>query len=225
MSFYQIGSSTSPANFDVYPIPQFPVYFPVGGVIPFAAEEAPQGFLLCDGTEVNRREYSQLFAAIGTKYGSGDGVNTFALPDLRSRIPVGHDECSSYFGNFAGNGGVTDVTLTIPQMPAHEHSGTTDAAGDHNHVVTDPGHAHTQTTVNDDFNNSSSYPDYTKPSYPNYDGAGSKTWTQTINSNTTGLTVNNNGAHQHSYTTSTVGGNQSHTNVQPFVTMNYIIKF
>ena len=91
--------------------------------------------------------------------------------------------------------------MTVPELPSH------------NHTITDPGHSHTQTTVNDDFNNSGSYPNYTVPSYPRYDSAGTITWTNTINSTTTGITINN------------IGGNQAHNNLQPYLVLNYIIKY
>ena len=62
---------------------------PVGAVIAFAANKAPDGFLLCNGATVSRTTYSALFSAIGTTYGTGDGSSTFALPDLTDRFIQG----------------------------------------------------------------------------------------------------------------------------------------
>lgn len=59
------------------------VAVPAGGVVPFAGAVAPSGYLLCDGSLVSRATYPNLFAAIGTLYGAGDGTTTFALPDTR----------------------------------------------------------------------------------------------------------------------------------------------
>lgn len=62
---------------------------PAGAVVAYAGAEAPLGWLACDGTAVSRSIYSDLFDAIGTNYGKGDGANTFNLPDLRGRFPFG----------------------------------------------------------------------------------------------------------------------------------------
>ena len=62
---------------------------PAGTVVPFAGMEVPEDWLLCDGREVSRSEYDDLYAAIGTLYGIGDGSTTFNLPDLRGRAPFG----------------------------------------------------------------------------------------------------------------------------------------
>ncbi len=54
---------------------------PIGIIVPYASDTAPDGWLLCDGTAVSRTEYSELFDVIGESYGAGDGVTTFALPN------------------------------------------------------------------------------------------------------------------------------------------------
>lgn len=62
---------------------------PIGTVIAFAGDEAPDGYLLCDGRPLIRTEYSALYAVIGDKFGAGDGVNTFNLPNLIDRFVQG----------------------------------------------------------------------------------------------------------------------------------------
>ena len=62
---------------------------PSGAVIPFAGSIAPQGYLLCDGSEVSRADYPYLFDAIGTTYGEGDGSTTFNLPNLKDKFIEG----------------------------------------------------------------------------------------------------------------------------------------
>ena len=62
---------------------------PAGTVIAFAANAAPEGFLLCNGAAVSRTTYKALFSAIGTTYGAGDGASTFNLPDLADRFIQG----------------------------------------------------------------------------------------------------------------------------------------
>lgn len=65
---------------------------PIGSIIPYGGATAPSGWIICDGTAISRTIYSELFAVIGTAYGSGDGSTTFNLPDLRETVPVGVGE-------------------------------------------------------------------------------------------------------------------------------------
>ena len=82
---------------------------PAGCVMPYAGATAPDGWLLCHGQAVSRTTYADLFAAIGTAYGPGDGSTTFSLPDLRGRVAAGRDDMG---GTDAGRlaGGVTNRT-------------------------------------------------------------------------------------------------------------------
>ena len=63
--------------------------WPAGVIIPFAGTSVPTGYLLCNGAAVSRTDYANLFAAIGTLYGAGDGSTTFNLPDARDRVLQG----------------------------------------------------------------------------------------------------------------------------------------
>jgi len=66
---------------------------PVGTMIPYASGASiPGGFLACDGSTLSRTAFANLFAAIGTEWGSGDGATTFHIPDLRGRFLRGHDD-------------------------------------------------------------------------------------------------------------------------------------
>jgi microcystin-dependent protein len=88
----------------------------VGEIRIFAGNFAPSGWMFCEGQLLPISENETLFQLIGTTYG-GDGESTFALPDLRGRIPI-------HQGNgfiLAETGGVEDVTLTVSQIPAHAH--------------------------------------------------------------------------------------------------------
>lgn len=88
----------------------------------FAGTYAPVGWLLCNGAQVSIAEYSTLFALIGTTYG-GDGVNTFALPDLRGRLPISQGQGPGLSNYVLGEvGGVEQVTLDASQIPAHTHA-------------------------------------------------------------------------------------------------------
>jgi microcystin-dependent protein len=82
----------------------------------FAGNFAPAGWEFCDGRLLPISQYESLFQLIGTTYG-GDGQETFALPDLRGRIPV-HQGNNHVLGESAGS---EDVTLTTQQIPTHTH--------------------------------------------------------------------------------------------------------
>lgn len=86
---------------------------PAGVVLPFAGSTAPTGWLLCFGQTVSRTTYAALFTALGTTYGAGDGSTTFALPDLRGRIPGGKDNMGGSAASrlTTGGSGVNGSTL------------------------------------------------------------------------------------------------------------------
>jgi len=89
----------------------------VGEIRMFAGNFAPAGWMFCEGQLLPISEYETLFQLIGTTYG-GDGQSTFALPDLRGRIPI-------HQGNgfiLAETGGAEEITLTVNQIPAHTHA-------------------------------------------------------------------------------------------------------
>jgi microcystin-dependent protein len=88
----------------------------VGEIRMFAGNFAPAGWMMCEGQLLPISEYETLFNLIGTTYG-GDGQSTFALPDMRGRIPI-------HFGNgftLAQTGGSEQVLLTVNQIPSHGH--------------------------------------------------------------------------------------------------------
>ncbi len=88
----------------------------VGEIRMFAGNFAPAGWMFCEGQLLPISENETLFNLIGTTYG-GDGQETFALPDLRGRLPL-------HQGNgfiLAETGGAEEITLTVNQIPAHTH--------------------------------------------------------------------------------------------------------
>jgi len=121
---------------------------PVGMVVDFAGTTAPPKWLLCFGQQVSRTTYALLFAAIGTTFGGGDGVNTFNVPDLRGRATFGQDNMGgtpanritagvgNYNGSILGNsGGLQTHQQSTAELAPHTHTLHTS--------FNDPGHFHT----------------------------------------------------------------------------------
>ena len=108
-----------------------PCKVPIGAMFIWLTDTAPNGWLLCYGQEISRVNYGKLFALIGTTFGNGDGVNTFNLPDLRGRIPVGQDDMGGVSADrvtnaqadtIGGSEGAENHTLTIAETPSHNHT-------------------------------------------------------------------------------------------------------
>ena len=93
----------------------------VGEIRMFGGNFAPNGWMLCQGQLLAISEYEVLFNLIGTMYG-GDGQSTFQLPDLQSRVPIhmGTGGGGTYIQGQAA--GVENVTLTVTQIPSHNHA-------------------------------------------------------------------------------------------------------
>ena len=87
---------------------------PVGSIQMFGGTTAPSGWLICDGSEVSRTTYADLFNVIGTTYGTGDGSNTFNLPNFKGRVPVGLDGNDTDFNTLGKTGG-------SKELQAHKH--------------------------------------------------------------------------------------------------------
>lgn len=104
----------------------------IGEIRMFGGNFAPLGWAFCNGQLLPISEYDALFNLIGTTYG-GDGQETFALPDLQSRAPIhmGTDPASGRTYQLGETGGVESVTLTVNQIPQHNHPipASTQAAG------------------------------------------------------------------------------------------------
>jgi len=98
---------------------------PTGTVESFAGTVAPDGWLLCNGSNVLRSAYPVLFNVIGTTYGVGDGATTFTLPDMRGRISVAAGAGAGLTNRVLGAiGGEENHTLILNEIPAHTHTYT-----------------------------------------------------------------------------------------------------
>jgi len=179
---------------------------PTGTVSAFAGSSAPTGYLLCDGTAVNRTTYAALAAVLenpstpGTYiYGNGDGSTTFNLPDLRGRVVAGMGE--SLLGvtpdTLGGNNGIIANTKTHTllenEMPSHAHQSFNSSSGSVAATGLNSSHAPYQSSVGN-------FGDFA-------------------------YSMHNSGASASVGRTSSSGSGQAHNNVQPTIILNYIIKF
>ena len=100
---------------------------PTGATIATAGDVAPAGWLLCKGQEVSRGTYSDLFSAIGTSYGAGNGSSTFNVPNMVDRVPAGA-RVDTPAGSAHGKN-----TWTKDDLPNHTHE--MDDGGEHTHMM------------------------------------------------------------------------------------------
>jgi microcystin-dependent protein len=164
----------------------------IGSIVLFAGNFAPRGWQFCAGQILPIAQNTALFSLLGTTYG-GNGQTTFALPDLRGRVPVGQGQGPGLSPYDLGEAtGVENVSLMLPQMPAHNHM-----------VQVSSGQADTATANNN-------YLAVTNGSL-----AGDPVVVNTYNGTPTALL----GAGSISNT----GSSQPHTNLQPLLCLNYII--
>lgn len=153
----------------------------IGEIRMFAGNFAPAGWMFCEGQLIPISENETLFQLIGTTYG-GDGQSTFALPDLRGRIPI-------HQGNgfiLAETGGAEEITLTTSQIPAHSHVPLATLAGG---TSTSPVGNHWAVATSGFYSDA----------------------------------VPNAGAPLAADAISFIGGSQPHTNMQPYLCVNFII--
>lgn len=175
---------------------------PTGTVVPFSSSTVPDGWLLCDGSAVSRTTYAALhllYANDSYPYGDGDESTTFNLPDLRGRVVAGVDNMN----NSAGTGGGDAARLTSGSKAGVDGDTLGDTGGVEEHTLTHlesglPSHTHTYLQHNEDTSTLL--------------GSGSR-----LQLRYTRTTEN----------TGSAGGtnaSQAHTNVQPTIVLNYIVK-
>lgn len=168
----------------------------VGQILMFGGNFAPVGWAMCAGQLVPISENETLFNLIGTTYG-GDGQNTFALPDLRGRVPVHMGQGGGLSNYVIGEQtGVENVTLTTQQIPSHNHN-----------VLTKTG----STTGNQSTPANTLFlgDEFAQPA-----------------PSSTAFTYTNNTAALVALGPKTIGpdgGSQPHNNIQPILVLNYII--
>lgn len=200
---------------------------PVGSIMPFAGpkENIPEGWKLCDGSLLSRTENTALYSAIGTAWGAGNGTTTFHIPDLRSMFLRGVDHGRALDpdrgdrGPMRAGGNTNDKvgSFQYHRLAAHKHTGETNAAGHHEHLVenrpyTGGGYPLFWQSPSRSGDHSGYTHDMIDASHPHFDNPSRK-----------GGTVHARGAgtHKHTFTTHLSGGNETRP-VNAYV--NYIIK-
>jgi microcystin-dependent protein len=195
---------------------------PVGSVICFAGASAPAGWLFCDGSEVLKNDYLDLFNVIQNNYGTASNSTKFVLPNLQEKMAIG----KSGANNLGNHGGNQTITLTEGQMPSHSHTGTTSSEGAHSHTATDSGHVHTYTDAY--FAENGGHGQNVYGTSAGTDGDNDyvyRTPNPTTSTGYANVSIANNGSHTHTFTTSTTGSGSSINIMNPYVVLNYLIKF
>lgn len=177
-----------------------------GAILPYGAGSAPTGYLLCDGSAVSRSTYSDLFTAISTTWGAGDGSTTFNVPDLRGRVPVGQN--ASTFAALAATGG-TETGTPSGTVAAPTFTGTASIATSAVSAGTPAGTINAHTTAGDS---------NTTGGTAKVTGPGTHTFTGTAL-----------GTHQHTLTPAGTNSAPAFTGasmsvLQPYAVVRYIIK-
>ena len=164
----------------------------IAEIIMFGGNFNPRGWALCQGQILPIAQNTALFSLLGTTYG-GNGQTTFALPDLRGRVPVGQGQGPGLSPYSLGQvGGTESVTLTIQQMPTHNHL-----------ITANEGNGSSANPLNG-FPSAGVVPSQGNASVSNY------------RNSTDGTTLAPGCVGQQ-------GGNQPHTNIQPYLCINFII--
>lgn len=195
-----------------------------GSIVLFAGSTAPEGWLICDGSEVSRITYSSLFEVVGTLYGEGDGETTFNLPDLSGRVLIGASDSHT----MASHGGEESHVLSISEMPEHTHSVPPHG---HNSSITasTPVLSHTITQAAFTYsapNGTMGANNHGGPTLYNGTTATAATLSTSVgvaNHPETDCDVTCTIEDCPATDTSSVGEGLAHNNMQPFITMNYII--
>ena len=181
-----------------------------GMISQYAGATSPNGWMICDGSAVSRTTYSALYSAIGNSYGSGDGSTTFNLPNLRGAVPVGRDSAQTEFDTLGEIGGAKTHSLTEAQMPSHSHTGNSGPVA----------------------GGLTLYPSGTLYEILMGTAAGANRLFYSrngdANNGVQGMTPGINAInadHSNNFTTNPSGSGEAHNNLQPYIVVNYIIKF
>lgn len=211
---------------------------PSGSITQYGGSSAPTGWMLCDGSQVAIASFTALYNVLtssGTVFpfgantnGSGAAGSThFRLPNFKGRVPVGLDSTQTEFDAMGEIGGAKTHPLTVAQLPAHTHTVTQIDAGGHTHTVNPAGdHTHDVPSRSSSSTANHSHGGVRLAESPS---TGTTNGTiATVSAGSHGHTMSDPGNHSHSVSVSGGGNGSSsgdaHNNLQPYITINYIIK-
>lgn len=187
-----LGASTI-GNFDCYMKPRF--FTMAGEIKMWAGDAIPDGWLLCDGSEVSKTDYPKLYKAIGDLWGVPNSSSNFKLPNLNGKVPVGYDSSDTDFATVGHTDGEKTHPLSVTELPSHRHPpfDAGDRLLDYNYSATGQGVSERRVAL-------ASSGNYIAP---------------VVNSSKTDWAG-------HDYTGNT-GGGAAHNNLQPYAVVKYII--
>ena len=226
--------------------------FPVGSIIQFAGDTAPAGWLMCDGSLKNTLYYGVLYSVIGTTYGVGEsepgfggepieeGGDTFRVPNLNGRVPVGKDSNDSDFDSLGEKKGTKEESLKENEIPHKSHKHTiNDSGSGHHHPI---GWVHDgEAGIKTDGSGSgkahhvlNAHATKSLNVFQDYVITGNHTFTDgesvgcqsSLNIANTPFQDVTQGEHSHSMTSGSPDDGSvvtAHNNLQPYIVLNYII--
>lgn len=207
---------------------------PIGSLQPYVGTSSPQGWLLCDGSEYDQATYPQLSTLCGTKFGTAS-AGKFKVPDLRGRVIAGVNASDSDFSTVGKTGGAKNVTITTSNLPQHNHGASGTVTVNSGGVA----HSHSGLTFENLHSHGLPYRTVTRSS-----GTGTNNVPISDGVTSSNRDSTQSHTHQHSFITSEETATHSHTAttaitvsngggvaaptalpiVQPFVSLNYIIR-
>jgi microcystin-dependent protein len=187
---------------------------PIAGVVQYMGATEPTNWKFCNGQVLTIANYPDVYAALtngGTvfRYGANPTGSTFVLPDMRHRVPVGLGS-EAEFDTLGEVGGAKTHTLTEAQIPSHTH-----IQNQHSHGVTDPKHNHTQNPFGSNPVDNGGVNGFVLTG-ASIDSGGA---TRGLTAEYTYISIN-----QETATNQYTGGSQAHNNLQPYMTVNYLIR-
>lgn len=210
--FKVTGLAAGTADTDAVNLSQINSIIPAGVIWEFGGATAPAGFLLCAGQAVSRSTYANLFAAIGTAHGAGDGSTTFNVPDYRGRVGAGKDDMGGTAAGLLTTAGSGISGATLGAAGGSQNCGLGISNLPNLAItITDPGHQHSIPGGPDQSGGG------------NWSGAGGNPYDSPNGSSTTGMRTT--GISASITGTSGTATGAPHANVQPTLIVNKIIKY